>query len=326
MSKKVNPTIVGAFVIGALGLSVLAVAIFGSGALFQKRSRAVAFFHEDIQGLSVGAPVTLDGVRVGTVVDIRINVNVSQMTPLIPVYVEFDPKAINFSGLTQDMIQNQTILKGAIAKGLHARLGSQSLVTGQLLVNLSLDPGEPAQLTGADPSTVEIPTTLSEVSKLKTTLANIPVDQITGSVLRLVDNLNDVVKSPQVGELLKSLAAASDQLKDLTATVDKQLPPLLDNLGSTSTAARQTLATTDKTLGNTDRLLNSDIRETVDSAREAVQRAAKLLTDADSLVSQGSTQRYDINQVLQNLSAATRSLREFTDELERRPNAVIMGK
>jgi paraquat-inducible protein B len=56
MSKRANPTLVGGFVLGALGLLILAIIVFGSGSLFRERPRAVAFFEGDIQGLSVGAP------------------------------------------------------------------------------------------------------------------------------------------------------------------------------------------------------------------------------------------------------------------------------
>ena len=59
MSKKANPTLVGGFALGAIALAVLAIALLGSGSLFSYRPKAVAFFQGNIQGLTVGAPVTL---------------------------------------------------------------------------------------------------------------------------------------------------------------------------------------------------------------------------------------------------------------------------
>src|SRR5215469_10003226 len=101
MSKKANPTLVGSFVLGALGLLILAVIVFGSGSFFRERPRAVAFFQGDIQGLNVGAPVTLRGVPVGIVTNIKININTSDMNPSIPVYMEFEPERMKFSGSLQ---------------------------------------------------------------------------------------------------------------------------------------------------------------------------------------------------------------------------------
>ena len=159
MSKKSNPTLIGGFVLGAVALIVVALAVFGSGKLLGRHPRAVAFFQGNIQGLSVGAPVNLRGVQIGTVTDIQIRLDVNTMQPIIPVYMEFDPNHLRIKGeVTAAEIAGQEPLKRAIANGLHARLATQSLVTGQLAVELDLDPTEPRRLAGADPSTVEIPT------------------------------------------------------------------------------------------------------------------------------------------------------------------------
>lgn len=319
MSKKANPTLVGGFVLGALGLLIAAIVIFGSGALFRERPRAVAFFEGNIQGLNVGAPVTLRGVPVGTVTDIRINVNTTEMNPTIPVYLEFDPERMNFNGSEKLTTANQAILKDAIAKGLHARLASQSLVTGQLLVDLSLDPNEPRRLTGADPNTVEIPTTLSDMEKLKNALSNVPLDDIAKSLLRVLDDAHKVVASPEIPVILKGLADSSQKLDDLLASANKQLPDLLTSLKDTSGTAQQTLL-------QTDQLLQSRVRAILESMQGTIDQANKLLVNTGTLFAQNSAQRYDINDILRNLSATTRSLRSLSEELDRRPNAVLFGK
>ena len=319
MSKRANPTLVGGFVLCALALLVLAVIVFGSGSFFRQRPRAVAFFQGNIQGLNVGAPVTLRGVPIGTVTGIRINVNTSDMNPAIPVYLEFDPERMTFNGAEKLTTANQAILKDAIAKGLHARLASQSLVTGQLLVDLSLDPNEPSRLTGGDPNTIEIPTTLSDMEKLKNALSNVPLDDIAKSLLRVLDDADKVVASPEIPTLLKGLSDASQKLNDVLAATQKQLPALLSDLTDTSGAAR-------KTLGETDHLLASKVSEILDATQVTVDRANKLLGNTDTLFSPNSGQRYDINEILRNLAATTRSLRSLTEELNRRPNAVLFGK
>jgi paraquat-inducible protein B len=335
MSKKANPTVVGAFIIGAVALAVGALVVFGSGSLFHTRPRAVAFFQGDIQGLMVGAPVTLRGVPVGTVTDIRIDLNVAEMVPRIPVYLEFDPERLHFTDLklSPEEMRQQGILKAAIGKGLHASLASQSFVTGQLLVNLSLDPNEPSKLVGADPSTVEIPTSLSGIEEIKQTFSQIPLDQIAASLLHTLDGIDHVVTSPEIPALLKSLAAASNNLDNFTTSADKNLGPLVASLGDTLTAAQKTLAAAnsalsgaDGTLKEANRLLSTDGRATFTAATDALNRATKLLTDANSLVSTSSAQRYDINEILRNLAATTRSLRSLSAELDRKPNAVLLGK
>lgn len=332
MSKKASPTVIGAFALGAIALTVAAVAVFGSGKLFSSHPRAVAFFKGNIQGLNVGSVVTLRGVPIGTVSAIRLEVDVKNMEPIIPVYMEFDPDRLRARGGAISTA-DQEPLKLAIAKGLHARLATQSLVTGQLLIDLDLDPNEPRTLLGADPSTVEIPTSESDIQKLKNALSQIPLDKIAASALRLLDNADRLVSSPEVPKLLQSLVLAGESLDRLLASLGADFGPLIANANETVSSARETLATAQgamaemrATLATADHLMSSDLRETVKAAAGALQKSEKLLVDADSLLAANSVQRFDLDQTLRNLSAATRALRMFADELERRPNSVIVGR
>jgi len=332
MSKKANPTVVGGFALGAIALAVVAVLVLGSGSFFRERPKAVAYFQGNIQGLTAGAPVTLDGVRIGTVTDIKIQIH-TDLLPLIPVYMEFEPERISFLNFSEETAKNQGVLKAAVARGLHARLGSQSLVTGQLLVDLSFDPDETSRLVGADPKTVEIPTALSGMEKLKNALSNIPLDDIAAQLLKTLGDIDTVVKSPQIPQLLTALAEASKSIDELATTARDELPPLIANVNETVRTASSTLGTAGATLtemrgtfATTNRLLDTDVRSAIIAAQKAAQRADQLLADTTSLVAQSSTQRYDIDQILHNLSATTRSLRNFSDEIDRRPNAMILGK
>jgi len=65
MGKKINPATVGAFVLGAVGLILAAIVVFGSGHLFRKTHEFVIYFGGDINGLRVGAPVKFKGVEIG---------------------------------------------------------------------------------------------------------------------------------------------------------------------------------------------------------------------------------------------------------------------
>ena len=70
MSKSANKTLIGAFVVGATALLLLAIAVFGSGKLFQTTSRQGLFFAGSISGLPGGSPVLFRRGPVWRVVDI----------------------------------------------------------------------------------------------------------------------------------------------------------------------------------------------------------------------------------------------------------------
>jgi paraquat-inducible protein B len=334
VSRKANPTIIGGFVLGAIALVVVALAVFGSGKFFVHRPRAVAFFQGGIQGLAVGSAVNLRGVQVGQVTDIQLRLDVQTMQPVIPVYMEFDTSRVQFnSGVSAAELAKQQPLKAAISNGLHARLATQSLVTGQLVVELDLDPNEPRRLVGADPSTVEIPTSQSDIDKLKSALTQLPLDKIAASALKLMQDTDRLVASEDISKLLRSLTSASENLDALIIAARGDLSSLAEDLHNTTGAGRETLAKAQDamtelrtTLTTADRLLATDGREALRVAVGTLQKAEKTLADADNLVAANSPQRYDLDQALKNLTAITRSLRVFAEDLERRPNAIIVGK
>jgi len=63
MGRRVNPTLVGAFVLGAIALAVIGVAVFGSGRLFRRTEAFVLYFDSSVNGLRIGAPVKFKGSR-----------------------------------------------------------------------------------------------------------------------------------------------------------------------------------------------------------------------------------------------------------------------
>ena len=75
MNKKISPTLIGGFVVGAVALLVIAVIAFGSGRLFRQTKEFVLYFDGTVNGLHVGAPVKFKGVEIGSVKDILLQMD-----------------------------------------------------------------------------------------------------------------------------------------------------------------------------------------------------------------------------------------------------------
>ena len=90
MSKPVNKTVIGIFVVVAIALVVAAILILGSGKFFKHNPTFVMYFQGSVKGLSVGSPVVFRGVKVGTVTDIKMLFNPKDLSVMIPVYVELE--------------------------------------------------------------------------------------------------------------------------------------------------------------------------------------------------------------------------------------------
>src|SRR5215471_6891297 len=69
MGSKISPTVIGAFVIGAIVCLVAGVLLFGGGKFFKDKVPYVMFFDRSVEGLNVGAPVIFRGVQIGQVTE-----------------------------------------------------------------------------------------------------------------------------------------------------------------------------------------------------------------------------------------------------------------
>ena len=130
MGKRINPATVGAFVLGGIGLILVAIVVFGSGSLFTKTHEFVIYFGGDINGLRVGAPVKFKGVEIGQVSRIRLRLeqDINQQNGQlkadvrIPVVISLDEeKIVSHGGAAIDLSDPHTV-PNLIREGLRAAL------------------------------------------------------------------------------------------------------------------------------------------------------------------------------------------------------------
>ncbi|MCR6632843.1 MAG: MlaD family protein [Magnetospirillum sp.] len=335
MGKKYSPSLIGGFVLGGIVLLIGALFLFGSGDLFKEKRHWVTYFEGSVGGLNVGAPVTFRGVRVGTVTDVQLQLDPKTRTARIPVYFELDPDRVTWVG--GKIAQSPKL---AAEAGVRAKLSMQSLVTGQMQVDLDLLPDTPAELVGADPNVPEIPSARSELDVFKQQLSELPLRELLASIDRAVGNIDRLVSSPEMRDSLRALSAGLEESRQLLATVNREAAPLLREMTGTAQSVRQTsdqartsLRTVEgdlhSTMGEVRQLSSStrtDLRATLQSADKALQQARTTLASIDGLVADDTRSRADIESTLQNLSEASSSLRSFADTVERNPNSIIVGR
>lgn len=317
MSRRANPKIVGAFVLGAIGLFVAGVVAFGSGAFLHQRPRAVAYFEGSITGLSEGAPVNLRGVRVGSVSNIKLNLHTDDLKVDIAVYLEFEPERFSSIGAVRT-----GVLPDAVEKGLRAKLISQSFVTGQLAVEIDYLPDTPIRLVGLDQSVPEIPTVKSDLESVKEFIGNLPLEELTASALKMVQSIDRLASDPDLHALVSSLLDNANEAKLLLADLRETIAPVSTSLLDTSAQARDTL----KSAGEQITSVGAKSETTLKSIEQAAKQADVALASVNSLVARGGAQRGELDQTLRNLSALTASLRSLADQLERNPQILLTGK
>jgi paraquat-inducible protein B len=316
MKTRASVRLVGAFVLGALALAIVAVAVLGSGRLFRKSHSFILVFRGNVNGLRVGAPVKIKGVKIGSVTDIELqlvpgleSVANSQGEIQIPVLIEIDQSRI-IRGASDLTISED--VRRAVRHGLRGQLAMESFVTGILYIDLDIHPGAPEHYAMPSNSALqEIPTlkttfeqAQSAAAKIVSQLDKIQLDQLVATANQTIAAVGDLARSRDIRSALRSLNQTATSLgdtarsiRDLTEHIDRQVGPMAASIEKGS----------------------HDIDVAVQKAEAALDHIRAGLEPDSPLV-------YRADQALENVSAAARSLRELGDYLQRNPSALVRGR
>jgi paraquat-inducible protein B len=307
---------VGAFVIGALALLVVAVLVFGSGKLFANKETMVMYFGGSVKGLNIGSPVVFRGVKVGAVKDIVLQFNSKDVTFLIPVYVEIDFDKIDLIG---DKSKGESAYFDAlIEKGLRAQLVMQSFVTGQLMINLDFNPKAPARFVGLDKRYRELPTAASGLEELLKTAEELPIKDMFDKLLKAIDGIEKIVNSPNVASSLASLDDSLAKLKNVLVKVDKEAGPVLSNIKDISQSI--------KIIAKNGETMPGQLNKTLVAAQDALNQGEKAMISIKNITSEKSALAQEAAIALREISSAAKSIRYLTDYLQQHPEALVRGK
>jgi paraquat-inducible protein B len=315
-------TAIGAFVFGGLVLALMTLVLFGNFRLFNPTIRAAIVFQGSIGGLTVGAPVTFRGVRVGAVQNITLQFDQTAQAAFIPVILQLDPDSVRVTGGENG--SRRIDLDVMVQRGLRAELMTQSFVTGQAQVELDFDPGSPAILHPNLTDLPEIPTRLSAIQRVQEQLTKLPI-----------------------GDLVKNANATLASLHDLLDLLNQQMPVFMADASALSTGAKKSLdaATSalgdlqkrlDETLGHIDQLAissdqqvtqrGSDLHALLTTSTQTMTQLRESLGDLRSLTSSRGTARTNLEATLRDLAAAAASLRGFANDVEHNPQLLLTGR
>jgi paraquat-inducible protein B len=300
MKKETSTKTIGLFVVGAVTLIVIVFLVFGSGDYFTQKYKYVIYFRSSVDGLSVGAPVKIRGVRIGTV---------TQITPVFDAKEEFSVEVIieTFGDVVRNIstyrvYDNEMMhINNLIDNGLRAQLNVQSLLTGQLYISVDYFPDTETVLTGFNDDYIEIPSIppISEEieSKVKMTIesiSKIDFDSISVSLLNTLDNLNELVSSLDLNETMNELNMSLRKSRDM-----------MDNIVLNLDSATETFTETNRSLNTT--LINAN----------------ELIKSVDEMTNE---QRFELITALREFTEAARSFRILSDYLQQHPESLIFGK
>lgn len=207
-------------------------------------------FTQSVRGLTVGAPVEFQGIRIGEVTDVTAEVDAKSFQFSVPVTIVLDAQRLGVKvsdlapGADLDAIRRQLIDR-MISHGVRAQLRTGNLLTGGLYIAFDVFPDAAPTSVDWSRAPVQLPTMPGQLEA---------VEQSVASILKKVDAL-------PIGEL--------------TAGLNRSIASLEETLAS----ARGTLDGATKTLENANRMIEPDsvLGAEIGSTLQEVGRAARAL-------------------------------------------------
>ncbi|MBS1210658.1 MAG: mce related family protein [Proteobacteria bacterium] len=324
MSQRSNPTLIGAFVFGAMLLIVAGIFLFTGNNFLVKKPRYVLYFEGSVYGLQVGAPVVFRGVQIGSVQRIDLRYDSGRRQLVIPVTVEGLPKKLlDVNGQSaEEEAPDPTEL---ISRGLRAQLATQSLLTGQLYIELDFHPDKPLVYRSPNKRLPEIPTIASPVQEIANKLQQIDVEGLINDVAAIASTARSFVRSPELAGSLKTLDATLNNLKSVSAKLDQRIEPLALNLDKTLSTVSRNMdgvgVAANKLAGVADQASAPLL-----SLKQAADELRTTTATLNELAGEGAPALYNASQTLKELKEAARALQELSDTLDRQPNSLLFGK
>jgi paraquat-inducible protein B len=315
-------TAVGAFVLGGLALGAVAIVLFGGARLFSNNLRVVVFFQDSVAGLEVGAPVTLRGVRVGTVRSMKVYLKLPEMVPVIPVYLDIEPDKVSWTN--GSLGAGKVDIDRAVKAGLRAQLVQQSLVTGQLAVNLDFHPEAASGLIGTGGEGPEIPSIPSDLQRIKNQIADLKLPELAEQAGVALTGINRLVGelSGKIGPLTDSLRQTSDATRTTVETATESVRQLQRDASRTLDDIDRLVATTQGQVGTT----GKEIEVALAGVNRTMAKAETVIGAVNELTAPRAPLRGDLEAAVRDLAASASSLREFSHALERNPAVLLTGR
>jgi paraquat-inducible protein B len=262
---------------------------------YAQKKRWLLHFDGSVRGLKEGAPVELQGIQIGQVLDVNLEFDMDKEAFSIPILIETEPDRLKATGRLPEGAEGQKVMDYLVSKGLRAQLQTGSLITGQLLVAIDMHPeAPPAKINweGRYPELPTVPTALDEITtnltQLLKKLEKLPIEQIGNDLRDTVSGAKRLINSAELESSIRALNETLDQAQKFVAALNKGIAP--------------------------------ELKTAVSNLNTALIQAQKLTKSLNSNVAP------QLDRTLRELQAAARSIKVWAAYLERNPEALIRGK
>jgi paraquat-inducible protein B len=254
-------------------------------------------------GLDAGAPVMLEGNRVGTVRESALQYRPGTGTLDTEATIALDPKLIQptIDAPGDSRAAMDAMMRNLIEHGLRAELGKTTPLIGGTMVSLRFVPHAKSATLG-NGTIPEIPTgsgadvqaIIAKAGDVMDKIDGLPLPQIADEIHQTTEQLAALSQSPELTQSLRNLDRSVTNIEHVTTQARADIGPILTEIRRAARDAQQTLASAQNVMGG-----------------------------AQAIEAPGSA---GLPSTLYELKRAARSLRELSDYLDRHPEALLRGK
>lgn len=288
---------------------------------YARKELYLLHFTDSVRGLSIDAPVEFRGIKIGRVVDLKLEFDQESLDFRIPVLVEIEPERMVLIG--EDESVDYNALEKLVIKGLRAQLKTGSLITGQLLVEFDIHKDAPPAEAKQTAHYTELPTIPAPLERITASLAQIlenlqklPIEKIGDELLATVQGSNRLVSS----------LSFDDQVAALDDTI-KQAHRFVENLNEgVAPELREAMKQLSLALGQVNQFGRQANVKIAPQAENTLILLQQTLSDIGGTLGADSVLSHELRRLLKEISATMQSIRAWADYLERHPEALIYGK
>jgi paraquat-inducible protein B len=317
--NKANPLAIGGFVLGIVALLVAMSVFFSNTGFGSNTSRWELIYESSVKGLTVGAPVTLRGVKIGEVVAIKTRLYTHRLDYHTAVVVQINRDALERVGDKKDP---DALLTELMARGLAAQLKLQSLLTGMLYIDVDFYDTDQPRLASVETEYPQFPTVRTELEIVTEALSDVDIEAMAKQLDSIVTALDKTVNNEAFIRLGPELEKTLQAVQTLADTASTELTALRQDVSPVATEAQQLLADINQQLPAVLQQLETTMAA-IDSSAGQLQRS---LDNAEYLMSDDSPQLYQIEQAAKELQQAAAAVSQFAETLERQPESLLRGK
>lgn len=270
---------------------------------YSRSTPMVAYFQGSVRGLSVGSPVELYGIRIGSVTDVHLHFDPQALQLGVAVYLDVQPDRFKVENAPDDRDTIATA-KALIAHGLRAQLKSTNLLTGQLSVAFDFFPDVPPGEAETEGKYLVIPSQPGDMAGITRSVGDIaeklnrlPLDEIGKTALSTLRSVEGLAGSPELKSSVQSLSGSAASLQDLLKRLDDGMTPTLRKLP-----------------------------ELTASLQKATDRASKALGSVQDGYGAGSDFNRSMSRLLAQMTEMTRAVRFLAEFLDEHPEALVRGR